>query len=109
MGDVGGAVTIINTLHTNAGLPAYGGGTPEEVLAQIIDERSRELFLEGQRLGDIIRYAVPLYPAPGTPVRGGCRSLGRVWNSGVLPPSDGGAEQQPEYPRLTWGMSRRRM
>jgi starch-binding outer membrane protein, SusD/RagB family len=66
-GDVGGAVTIINTLHTNAGLPAYGGGTPEEVLAQIIDERSRELFLEGQRLGDIIRYGVPLYPAPGTP------------------------------------------
>jgi hypothetical protein len=66
-GDVGGAVGIINTLHTNAGLPAYGGGTPEEVLAQIIEERSRELFLEGQRLGDIIRYALPLYPAPGTP------------------------------------------
>jgi starch-binding outer membrane protein, SusD/RagB family len=66
-GDVGGAVTIINTLHTNAGLPAYGGGTPEEVLTQIIEERSRELFLEGQRLGDIIRYGVPLYPAPGTP------------------------------------------
>jgi starch-binding outer membrane protein, SusD/RagB family len=66
-GDVGGAVGIINTLHTNAGLPAYGGGTSDEVLAQIIEERSRELFLEGQRLGDIIRYALPLYPAPGTP------------------------------------------
>jgi hypothetical protein len=66
-GDVGGAVTIINTLHTNAGLPSYGGGTPEEVLAQIIEERSRELFLEGQRLGDIIRYGLALYPAPGTP------------------------------------------
>jgi hypothetical protein len=66
-GDVGGAVGIINTLHANAGIPAYGGGTPEEVMSQIIEERRRELFLEGQRLGDIIRYGLPLFPAPGTP------------------------------------------
>ena len=102
-GDVGGAVSIINTLHTNAGLPAYGGGTPEEVLAQIIDERRRELFLEGQRLGDIIRYGVPLYPAPGTPFAVGAGNVGRVWNSGVLPASDGGAKQQSEYPGLNVG------
>jgi starch-binding outer membrane protein, SusD/RagB family len=66
-GDVGGAVGIINTLHANAGIPAYGGGTPEEVMSQIIEERARELFLEGQRLGDIIRYDLPLFPPPGTP------------------------------------------
>jgi hypothetical protein len=66
-GDVSGAVDIINTLHTNAGIPAYGGGTPAEVQNQIIDERSRELFLEGQRLGDMIRYGLPLFPAAGTP------------------------------------------
>ena len=66
-GDVGGAVGIINTLHVNADIPAYGGGTPEEVKNQIIEERSRELFLEGQRLGDIIRYGLPLFPVPGTP------------------------------------------
>jgi hypothetical protein len=66
-GDVGGAVGIINTLHTNADIPAYGGGTPDEVMSQIIDERRRELFLEGQRLGDIIRYGLPLFPAPGAP------------------------------------------
>jgi hypothetical protein len=66
-GDVGGAVGIINTLHANAGIPAYGGGTPEEVMSQIIEERRRELFLESQRLGDIIRYGLPLFPAPGTP------------------------------------------
>ncbi|MFL5496149.1 MAG: RagB/SusD family nutrient uptake outer membrane protein [Gemmatimonadales bacterium] len=66
-GDVAGAVSIINTLHANAGIPAFGGGTPEEVMTQIIDERRRELFLEGQRLGDIIRYGLPLFPAPGSP------------------------------------------
>jgi hypothetical protein len=66
-GDVGGAVDIINTLHTNAGLPPYSGGSADQVQTQIIEERSRELFLEGQRLGDMIRYGLPLYPAPGTP------------------------------------------
>jgi hypothetical protein len=66
-GDVGGAVGIINTLHANAGIPPYGGGTPDQVMSQIIEERSRELFLEGQRLGDIIRYGLPLFPPPGAP------------------------------------------
>ncbi len=66
-GDVAGAVGIINTLHANAGLPPYAGGTPDEVMSQIIEERRRELFLEGHRLGDIIRYGLPLFPAPGTP------------------------------------------
>jgi starch-binding outer membrane protein, SusD/RagB family len=84
-GDVGGAVSIINTLHTNAGLPSYGGGTPEEVLAQIIDERSRELFLEGQRLGDIIRYGVPLYPAPGTPFAVGAGTSGEYGTQVCFP------------------------
>jgi starch-binding outer membrane protein, SusD/RagB family len=65
-GDLGGAVGIINTLHANVGLPPYGGGTPDEVTAQIIEERRREFFLEGQRLGDIIRYGLPLFPATGT-------------------------------------------
>jgi hypothetical protein len=66
-GDVAGAVSIINTLHANAGLPPYAGGTPDEVMSQVIEERRRELFLEGHRLGDIIRYGLPLFPATGTP------------------------------------------
>ena len=66
-GDVDGAVSIINTLHTNVSLPPYAGGTADEVMNQVIEERRRELFLEGHRLGDIIRYGLPLSPAPGTP------------------------------------------
>jgi starch-binding outer membrane protein, SusD/RagB family len=65
--DVAQAVSIINTLHANAGLPPYAGGTADEVMSQIIEERSRELFLEGHRLGDIIRYGLPLFPAAGAP------------------------------------------
>jgi hypothetical protein len=75
-GDVAGAVSIINTLHTNAGLPPYAGGTPDEVMNQVIEERRRELFLEGQRLGDIIRYGLPLFPAAGTPFSTGAGTSG---------------------------------
>jgi hypothetical protein len=66
-GNAQGAVDIINILHDNVGLPPYAGGTPAKVMAQVIEERSRELFLEGQRLGDMIRYNLPLFPATGTP------------------------------------------
>lgn len=67
------AITIINDLHARAGIPAYAGGTQAEVQAQVREERRRELFLEGQRLGDIVRFNVTLSPAAGTayPVKGG--------------------------------------
>jgi len=66
-GDLTGAVGIINALHTAAGLPAYNGTgqTAAQVLAQVVEERRRELFMEGQRLGDMNRYALPRLPADG--------------------------------------------
>jgi len=66
-GDLTGAVNIINVLHTAAGLPAYNGTgqTAAQVLAQVIEERRRELFMEGQRLGDMNRYSLPRLPADG--------------------------------------------
>jgi starch-binding outer membrane protein, SusD/RagB family len=73
-GDLNGAVSIINALHTAAGLPAYDGNgrTPAEVRAQVLEERRRELFLESHRLGDMRRYDLPLVPAAGLPhPRGG--------------------------------------
>lgn len=68
-----GAVNIINALHAKAGIPPYAGGTQTEVQAQIIEERRREFFLEGQRFGDLIRYNIAIQPAPGAPfpVKGG--------------------------------------
>jgi starch-binding outer membrane protein, SusD/RagB family len=67
-GDLGGAQTAINNArNTRAGMPQYDatGQTPAQVRAQIIEERRRELFLEGHRLGDIRRYQLPLNPAVG--------------------------------------------
>ena len=65
--NVAAAVAGINKLRTKASLPQYAGGTQAEVRAQVREERRRELFLEGQRLGDIIRFSIPLTPAAGTP------------------------------------------
>lgn len=73
VGDLQGAADIINALHAAAGLPDYDvtGRTPNEVLAHVIEERARELFLEGHRFADANRYDLPLYPAAGTPFPNG--------------------------------------
>ena len=68
------AVDIINTLRARHDLPAYtGSASAEAVRALIIDERRRELFLDGHHIHDIIRYQLPLTPAAGTsyPLKGG--------------------------------------
>jgi starch-binding outer membrane protein, SusD/RagB family len=59
---------INNARNTRANMPQYSatGQTVDQVKAQIIEERRRELFLEGHRLGDIRRYSLPLVPATGT-------------------------------------------
>jgi hypothetical protein len=77
--DIPGAVTAINAArNTRAGMPAYDatGKTAAQVRADIIEERRRELFLEGHRLGDIRRYQLPLNPAPGTPYAAGGGTYG---------------------------------
>ena len=60
------AVNIINMFHTRAGLPAFAGTDAAAIQAQVVEERRRELFLESQHLGDIIRYSLALTPATGT-------------------------------------------
>ena len=73
-GDLTGAAAAINAVRaTRSGVPAYDatGQTSAQVLATIIEDRRRELFLEGHRLGDIRRYALPLAPTAGTAYPGG--------------------------------------
>jgi hypothetical protein len=70
-GNTTSPVNAINLLHTKANIPAYGGGTATEIKAQILEERRRELFLEGQRFGDIIRYNLTVTPAQGTAFKNG--------------------------------------
>ena len=72
--DIPGAVAAINAVRaTRAGVPAYDatGQPAAQVMTQISEERRRELFLEGHRLGDLRRYNLPILPAAGTPFLSG--------------------------------------
>lgn len=64
----GAAAAINNARNTHAGMPQYDatGQTTAQILAQIVEERRRELFLEGHRLGDIRHFGLTIQPAAGT-------------------------------------------
>lgn len=56
--DLGGAVDLIDEVRVAAGLDPYAGPVTEAaILDQIAYERTAELFLEGQRLSDMRRFA----------------------------------------------------
>lgn len=57
------AVGIINKLRQRHGLPAFESQDEAEILAQVIEERRRQLFAEGHRLGDMLRHNIP-FPGP---------------------------------------------
>lgn len=68
--DLGQAVGIINELRSTPStivplpdgwpdFPVFGGGTDAEVLAQVKEERRRELFLQGTSVGDLLRWGDP--------------------------------------------------
>lgn len=66
-GAPGDAVNVINALRATQSVGAYTGGTSQaEVLALLIEERRRELFLESHHLYDAIRFNIALTPATGT-------------------------------------------
>jgi starch-binding outer membrane protein, SusD/RagB family len=65
------AVAIINALRDQYGLDPFASTDEAEIQAQIQEERRRELFLEGHRLGDMRRHNLPLFPATGAPYNKG--------------------------------------
>jgi len=73
--DLATARQLINAMHVAAGIPGYDAGntaTQTEVVAQVIEERRREMFTEGgHRLNDHLRFAgtpwaIPFKGEPGS-------------------------------------------
>lgn len=63
----GQTLAIINASRTAGAQGNYTGPTDAaSLLAEIVDQRRRALFLTGTHLGDIIRYNLTLSPAQGT-------------------------------------------
>jgi hypothetical protein len=65
-GNLAVALPILNAERARGNQPAFTGVTAADYLAELIDQRRRELFLEGQQLEDIIRLSIPLQPAAGS-------------------------------------------
>lgn len=67
------AIDRINVLRDHWGLPRYTPASVNEaeIQQQIIEERARELFLEGHHLNDLRRFNLAQTPAPGTTYRQG--------------------------------------
>ncbi|HLA14313.1 MAG TPA: RagB/SusD family nutrient uptake outer membrane protein, partial [Gemmatimonadaceae bacterium] len=66
-GSLGTALPIINESRDRGGQTPFVGVSQGDYLAELIDQRRRELFLESHHLGDVIRYGIDLQPAAGTP------------------------------------------
>jgi len=53
------AVDAINRLHTAAGIPQFSSSDDAATMAQVYEERRRELFLTAHRMGDMLRLNIP--------------------------------------------------
>lgn len=71
------AVGIINQLRARHSLPPFASAVEAVIQAQVQEERRRELFVEGHRLYDTIRFNVPLKPAPGATFPNGGGTYGQ--------------------------------
>ena len=50
------AVDIINALRADYDLPAFSSTDEAEIKRQVVEERRRELWMQGTRMGDMLRY-----------------------------------------------------
>jgi starch-binding outer membrane protein, SusD/RagB family len=50
------AVDIINELRADYDLPQFSSNDEAEIKRQIVEERRRELWMQGTRMGDMLRY-----------------------------------------------------
>jgi hypothetical protein len=63
---LGTALPILNAERARGNQGVFTGTSQAQYLAELVDQRRRELFVEGQQLGDMIRFGTALQPAPGT-------------------------------------------
>ena len=60
------AEAIVNGFRSRGNQPPLAAADQATLRAALIEQRRRELFLEGQHLGDVIRFDVTLTPPAGT-------------------------------------------
>ncbi len=93
-GDLVGADSIISNFRARGGQGVFTSTDPDTVKAALYDQRSREFFLEGQHLGDMIRFSVALNPPAGVAYPGG----GTYGTQVCLPLPDVEKQNNPNFP-----------
>jgi hypothetical protein len=68
-GNTAPALALIAERRTAGSQPAFTGTAPAEVLAELMDQRARDFWLEAKHMGDILRNpaAAALVPPVGSP------------------------------------------
>jgi hypothetical protein len=67
-GSLATALPILNASRARGGnTTPFAGTTQAEYMAELVEQRRRELFLESHHLADIIRYGISPTPSAGTP------------------------------------------
>lgn len=69
-GNLVSADTIINNFRARGSQAPIVSADSAAAMAFLIDQRRRELFLDGHHLGDVIRYGIVLAPPAGTAYHG---------------------------------------
>lgn len=64
-GSIATALPILAASRIRGGQGVFTGTTQAQYLAELVDQRRRELFAESHHLGDIIRFSIPLTPGVG--------------------------------------------
>ena len=71
---------------------------PAVIRAEIIEERRRELFLEGHHLGDVVRHNIALQPAAGTAYHGSGTYGPRTGTTACMPLPNNERLNNPSVP-----------
>jgi hypothetical protein len=93
------ALALIAERRAAGGQPAFAGGTTAEVLAELMDQRARDFWLEAKHMGDYRRNpaATPYVPAAGTPFYKS--SQGNYGTLTCIPVPKEETDTNPNWPR----------
>lgn len=90
------AVDVINELRADHGLPEFTSDDPLEIQAQVMDERRRELWLQGTRIGDLLRFDDEVLDARGLNWETGANNKGEAFGPNTcLPLMDAEVNNNP--------------
>jgi hypothetical protein len=92
------AVIHLNNVRARGNRGPLVSVDPAVIRAEIIEERRRELFLEGHHLGDIVRYNIQLQPAAGTPYHGSGTYGTRTGTTACMPLPNNERLNNPSVP-----------